>query len=142
MSDNIDINPSELFYAIKDIELSLEEIGGVKKTLDSLANLDVDVSSYKARLNHIEDNLDKIHKKVLKAKETYMASDEGIRKLFKYLNDEEDDQDGSNNFNDMNFDDNNTNNNKEQMLDEVKGNNKDLGGKITNDATSIMRGRL
>ena len=28
------------------------------------------------------------------------------------------------------------------MLDEVKGNNKDLGGKITNDATSIMRGRL
>ena len=80
MSDNIDINPSELFYAIKDIELSLEEIGGVKKTLDSLANLDVDVSSYKARLNHIEDNLDKIHKKVLKAKETYMASDEGIRR--------------------------------------------------------------
>ena len=140
MSDNLDINPSEFYYAIKDVGLSIEEIENAKKTLMSLKDLGINVSTYELRINNILNNLEKLDTKLLKVKTMYIKSDKGIASLFDYLDKEEDeDEEG---FNDINLDDTNTNLNKEQQLNNLKGNNKDLGGKITNNGTSILRGRL
>ena len=140
MSDNLDINPSEFYYAIKDVGLSIEEIENAKKTLMSLKDLGINVSTYELRINNILNNLEKLDTKLLKVKTMYIKSDKGIASLFDYLDKEEDDEEEG--FNDINLDDTNTNLNKEQQLNNLKGNNKDLGGKITNNGTSILRGRL
>ena len=141
MSDNLNINPSEFYFAIKDVELSIDELENVKKTINSLKDLEVDTSSYELRINNICDNLEKLHGRLLKEKNEYIKLDKSISNLFDYLDNEEND-DEDNSFNNMNIGNKNDTTNKGKQLDSVKGNNKDLGGRITSDVSSIMRGRL
>ena len=104
--DNLEINPSEFYYALRDIKLSIDELEDVKELLKSISNLDYDVSSYEIRIK----------------------MDSSINRLFNYLNV---DQNQEFKFND-NID------NKEKKLDQVKGNNNDLGAKKSKHSSSIL----
>ena len=128
--DNLEINPSEFYYALRDIKLSIDELEDVKELLTSINNLDYDVSNYFSRVEVIDKRLNSLYSKLKKLATEMAKMDSSIGSLFKYLS-----IDDNNNFT---MDDFNKDNNEKQ-LDELKGNNNDLGAKKSKHSSSILK---
>ncbi len=128
--DNLEINPSEFYYALRDIKLSIDELEDVKELLTSINNLDYDVSNYFKRIEVIDKRLNSLYSKLKKLAAEMAKMDSSIGSLFKYLS-----VDDNNNFT---MDDFNKDNNEKQ-LDELKGNNNDLGAKKSKHSSSILK---
>ena len=128
--DNLEINPSEFYYALRDIKLSIDELEDVKELLTSINNLDYDVSNYFSRVEVIDKRLNSLYSKLKKLATEMAKMDSSIGSLFKYLS-----VDDNNKFT---FDDFNKDNNEKQ-LDELKGNNNDLGAKKSKHSSSILK---
>ncbi len=128
--DNLEINPSEFYYALKDIKLSIDELDDVKELLISINNLDYDVSSYMNRVEIVNNRLNELYNKLKKIESELVKLDPSIGELFKYLNT---DNNQEFKYNDLNKD------TKEEQLDELKGNNNDLGAKKSKHSTSILK---
>ena len=129
--DNLEINPSEFYYALRDIKLSIDELEDVKELLTSVSNLNYDVSSYTSRINLVDRRLNDLYAKLRKLAKEKVKMDPSINKLFNYLNV---DQNKEFRFNE-NID------NKEKKLDQVKGNNSDLGARKSKHSSSILIGK-
>ena len=71
--DNLEINPSEFYYALRDIKLSIDELEDVKELLKSISNLDYDVSSYDDEVKNTIDNI--IEKAYVSASKKYKFFD-------------------------------------------------------------------
>ncbi len=134
MHDNLELNPSEFYYAIKDINLSIEELSIVKKNLSDLSNLGVDTFIYVNKVKNIDDELNILYKKLSRVKKELLKLD-GVKDLFDYLDDNENKEEDNSGFG--NFEENSYISNDER-LDNVKGNNKNLGGKRSDNASSIL----
>ncbi len=128
--DNLEINPSEFYYALRDIKLSIDELEDVKELLTSINNLDYDVSIYFSRVEAVDRRLNTLYDKLKKLASEMAKMDASIGSLFQYLN-VDDSQDFK--IDDFNKDDN------EKQLDELKGNNNDLGAKKSNHSSSILK---
>ena len=128
--DNLEINPSEFYYARRDIKLSIDELEDVKELLTSINNLDYDVSIYFSRVEAVDRRLNTLYDKLKKLASEMVKMDTSIGSLFQYLN-VDDSQD-------FKIDDFNKDNNEKQ-LDELKGNNNDLGAKKSNHSSSILK---
>ena len=126
--DNLEINPSEFYYALRDVKLSIDELEDVKELLRSISNLDYDVSSYEIRINSVDKRLNDLYAKLKKLAKEITKMDPSINNLFNYLNV---DQNKEFIFND-DID------KKEKKLDQVKGNNNDLGAKKSKHSSSIL----
>ena len=128
--DNLEINPSEFYYALRDIKLSIDELEDVKELLTSINNLDYDVSNYFKRIEVIDKRLNSLYSKLKKLAAEMAKMDSSIGSLFKYLS-----VDDNNNFT---MDDFNKDNNEKQ-LEELKGKNNDLGAKKSKHSSSILK---
>ena len=128
--DNLEINPSEFYYALRDIKLSIDELDEVKELLTSINNLEYDVSNYFSRVEAVDRRLNSLYDKLKKLANEMVKMDSNIGSLFKYLN-VDDSQDFK--IDNFNQDDN------EKQLDELKGNNNDLGAKKSKHSSSILK---
>ncbi len=127
--DNLEINPSEFYYALRDIKLSIDEIEDVKQLLSSINDMNYDVTSYFNRVELVNKRLNKLYCKLKKLGSEMVKMDSSIAGLFQYLNVDNNDEF---NFGDFKLEE------KEQKLDDVKGNNNDLGAKRSSNSSSIL----
>ena len=128
--DNLEINPSEFYYALHDIKLSIEELDDVKEIITSITNMNYDMSSYSIRVNSVKERLSERYKELEKIGSELKSMDSSIAGLFDYLN-----VDNNDTFEFDNYDQDI----KEEKLDELKGNNNDLGAKKSSNSSSILR---
>lgn len=128
--DNLEINPSEFYYALRDIKLSIDELDDVKELLNSISNLGYDVSIYNTRIEIVNKKLNELYVKLKKLGTEMAKMDASIASLFSYLSVDENQDFKFDNF------DQNTN---EQKLDELKGNNNDLGAKKSKHSSSLLK---
>lgn len=129
--DNLEINPSEFYYALKDIKQSIDELDDVKEELTSITNMNYDMTSYSTRINVVDIKLNDLYKKMKKIGSEMVKLDPSIATLFKYLNVDNNDEFK---FNTDDID------KKEEKIDEVKGNNDGLGAKKSKHSSSILIG--
>ena len=127
--DNLEINPSEFYYALRDIKLSIDELDEVKELFNSISNMNYDISSYTTRINVVDTRLRELYESLKKIGSELVKMDSSIASLFKYLNVDNNDTVV---FNDFDQD------TKEEKLDEVKGNNNDLGARRSKNSSSIL----
>ena len=127
--DNLELNPSEYFYALKDVKAAIDTLEDTKILLNSISNLEYDVKSYNNRLEIVNKRLNELYVRLKKVGNEMSKMDPNICALFKHLN--------YNNNDEFNFEGNDQEI-KEEKLDEVKGNNNDLGAKKSKHSFSLL----